>query len=154
MPVDVVMQVQTECASLPTETDFVRWLSETLQDNTACLEVVVRIVDEAESADLNQTYRSKQGPTNVLSFPFDAPAEVENNLLGDLVICAPVIEREALQQGKKVEAHWAHMAVHGGLHLQGYEHQTDAQAEEMESLETEILTGMGYAAPYQLDKTS
>ena len=148
------MQVQTECASLPTETDFVRWLSETLQDNTACLEVVVRIVDEAESADLNQTYRSKQGPTNVLSFPFDAPAEVENNLLGDLVICAPVIEREALQQGKKVEAHWAHMAVHGGLHLQGYEHQTDAQAEEMESLETEILTGMGYAAPYQLDKTS
>jgi len=154
LPVDVVMQVQTECASLPTETDFVRWLSETLQDNTACLEVVVRIVDEAESADLNQTYRSKQGPTNVLSFPFDAPAEVENNLLGDLVICAPVIEREALQQGKKVEAHWAHMAVHGGLHLQGYEHQTDAQAEEMESLETEILTGMGYAAPYQLDKTS
>ena len=150
MTLEVDMQIATECSSLPAESDFTRWISNALQGCKDNAEVVVRIVDEAESAELNQTYRNKSGSTNVLSFPFEAPAEVDMNLLGDLVICAPVIEREAKEQDKTVESHWAHMAVHGSLHLLGYDHQTDEQADEMETLETEILTGMGYSAPYQI----
>jgi len=148
MTVEIDMQLATKCRDLPVEKDFVRWIEQALQGKKEMAEVVVRLVDEAESAELNQTYRDKTGPTNVLSFPFDSPAEVEINLLGDLVICAPVIEREAKEQSKAVEAHWAHMAVHGSLHLLGYDHQTDEQAEEMESLEIDILTAMGYATPY------
>ena len=148
MTVEIDMQLATKCSDLPEETDFVRWIERALQGKKEAAEVVVRLVDEAESAELNQTYRDKTGPTNVLSFPFEAPAEVEINLLGDLVICAPVIEREAKEQSKAVEAHWAHMAVHGSLHLLGYDHQTDEQAETMESLEIDILTAMGYATPY------
>ncbi|NOY66943.1 MAG: rRNA maturation RNase YbeY [Gammaproteobacteria bacterium] len=148
MAIDVEMQVATECTGLPVEADFVRWIEKALKGKKDNAEVVVRLVDEAESAGLNQTYRHKTGSTNVLSFPFEAPTDVDMNLLGDLVICAPVIEREASEQGKTNEAHWAHMSVHGSLHLLGYDHQTDEQAEEMELLETEILTAMGYNAPY------
>jgi len=152
MTIEIDMQILTECDSLPSESDFRRWVGSALQGKREDAEVVVRIVDEDESAELNQTYRGKAGSTNVLSFPFEAPAEVELNLLGDLVICAPVIEREAKQQGKTTEAHWAHMAVHGSLHLLGYDHLSDEQASEMEFLETEILTGLGYTAPYLADE--
>ncbi len=143
------MQIASEADNLPAESDFRRWINASLQQQKQRTEMVVRIVDEVESAELNQTYRSKSGATNVLSFPFDAPPQVSMNLLGDLVICAPVIEREAIEQGKTLQAHWAHMAVHGTLHLLGYDHQTDEQATEMEALEKTILTGLGYEAPYK-----
>ena len=142
------MQNLSKTDKLPQETDFKRWIEAALQGRKQSAEVVVRVVDEQESADLNQTYRGKAGPTNVLSFPFEAPAQLDMDLLGDLVICAPVIEREAVEQQKSLESHWAHMAVHGTLHLLGYDHLTDEQAVEMELLEKEILTGMGYQAPY------
>jgi probable rRNA maturation factor len=102
---------------------------------------------------LNQTFRGKTGPTNVLSFPADLPPGTDAPLLGDIVICAPVVRREAQQQGKSLTAHWAHMAVHGTLHLLGYDHIDAAQAEEMESLETHILTGMHFPCPYHTANT-
>jgi probable rRNA maturation factor len=144
----VEMQYLSKADKLPQETDFKRWIEAALQDRQPSAEVVVRVVDEQESAELNRKYRGKEGPTNVLSFPFAAPAQLDMDLLGDLVICAPVIEREALEQHKTLESHWAHMAVHGTLHLLGYDHLTDEQAVEMELLEKQILTGMGYQAPY------
>lgn len=115
-------------------------------------ELSIRVVDEDESAGLNQTYRHKSGPTNVLSFPCEVPAGVPNDLLGDLVICAPVVAREALEQGKNPEAHWAHMVIHGVLHLRGYDHLQEDEAEQMEALEVEILDGLGYPNPYEIEE--
>jgi probable rRNA maturation factor len=108
----------------------------------------VRVVDAQEITELNQRYRSKSGPTNVLSFPFEDPPGVDSDELGDVVVCAPVVEREALEQGKTTEEHWAHMVVHGVLHLCGYDHIEDDDAEKMENEETRILTGLGFPAPY------
>ncbi len=113
-------------------------------------ELVVRIVDEAESAMLNERYRGKPGPTNVLAFPpGEIPAlEDEPVPLGDIVICAPVVAREAAAQGKTAEAHWAHMVIHGCLHLQAYDHMTDDEARRMEARERELLAGLGVGDPY------
>ena len=112
-------------------------------------EMTVRIVDEPESQALNSDYRGKDAPTNVLSFPSDLPDFIEEPLLGDLIICAQVVEREAQQQHKTREAHWAHMVVHGTLHLLGYDHIDDDEAEVMEALESQILTRLDYPAPYR-----
>ncbi|MGL4679992.1 MAG: rRNA maturation RNase YbeY, partial [Plesiomonas shigelloides] len=112
----------------------------------------IRIVDEEESHHLNLTYRGKDKPTNVLSFPFEAPPGIELPLLGDLIICRQVVEAEAVEQQKELSAHWAHMVVHGSLHLLGYDHIEDEEAEEMESLETEIMQEMGYPDPYAAEK--
>lgn len=117
-------------------------------------EVSLYIVDEEESQELNAQYRGKDKPTNVLSFPADIPEEVGLPLLGDLVVCAPVVEREASEQSKSLEAHWAHMLVHGCLHLLGFDHVLDDEAEAMEALETEIITGLGFPAPYQESLTA
>lgn len=116
-------------------------------------EVLIRIVDTEESAALNEKYRGKTGPTNVLSFPFAVPPGIPNRLLGDLVICAPVVEREAREQGKSAEAHWAHMVVHGMLHLQGYDHVEEREAEIMEAREVEILSRLGVENPYAVKGT-
>ena len=99
-------------------------------------------------AELNEQYRHKSGTTNVLSFPFENPPGAESNILGDIVVCAPVVEREAREQGKTLMSHWSHMVVHGILHLRGYDHETDDEAKAMEDLETQILTGLGFDAPY------
>jgi probable rRNA maturation factor len=99
-------------------------------------------------AQLNQHYRGKPGPTNVLSFPADLPESLQLPLLGDIVICAPVVAREAVEQGKPAAAHWAHMAVHGALHLLGYDHICETEATEMEDLETAILATLGFPCPY------
>ncbi len=114
------------------------------------MELVIRVVDEAESSALNRDYRGRDRPTNVLSFPFEAPPPIESYLIGDLVICAPVVAREALAQGKAAKAHWAHMVVHGVLHLLGFDHPSDAEAESMEALEREIQGGLGYPDPYAI----
>ena len=137
---------------LPSEEQILQWATAAVQPESDNVEMTVRIVDEAESHELNLTYRGKDRPTNVLSFTFECPDEVELPLLGDLVICRQVVEREAIEQEKPLMAHWAHMIVHGSLHLLGYDHIEDDEAEEMESLETEIMQSLGFADPYLSEK--
>jgi probable rRNA maturation factor len=115
--------------------------------------VTIRIVDEVESNDLNLTYRGKDKPTNVLSFPFECPPGVEDfPLLGDLIICRQVVEQEASEQQKTLESHWAHMVIHGSLHLLGYDHIEDDEAEEMEALEKEFMHTLNFPDPYKDDE--
>lgn len=152
LAIDVQLAVDDE--SLPSEAQLNTWALAAWQNPARDAEVVVRVTDEAESRALNHEFRGKDKATNVLSFPFDPIPEIDLDHIGDLVICAPVVEREAGEQGKRREAHWAHMVVHGILHLQGYDHGTDAEAAEMEALETDILTALGYPAPYAAEDTS
>ena len=137
------------CKDIPDENTIHQWVSASLSGYKDTVELSIRVVNEDESAELNLRYRNKQGPTNVLSFPADLPESLQLPLLGDLVICAPVVEREAQQQDKSPEAHWAHMLVHGSLHLIGYDHINDEDAENMERLETKILTGLNFPPPYE-----
>lgn len=140
---------QASCSNtVPSVAQLRDWANAALQGKREAAELLVRVVDEAESAALNNTYRGKNTPTNVLSFPLDAPPNIPCIHLGDLVVCAPVVEREAAEQGKRIEAHWAHMVVHGVLHLLGYDHINDAEASFMESDETRILQSLGYPDPY------
>ena len=143
------LDVQYACgdAGLPLAADFRRWAKAALPVATGAVEIVLRIVDEDEGAALNQRYRNKSGPTNVLAFPYAVSAE--HDLHGDLVMCAPVVQREAREQGKQAGAHWAHMCVHGILHLRGYDHATEDEADVMEGLETSILVGLGFPRPYE-----
>lgn len=157
-------------AELPAETDFQRWgeavlaalreQPDTLPDaglEAAVragepLELAIRLVGEPESRTLNHDYRGKDKPTNVLSFPAELPdmvlAELEERPLGDLVICAPVVAREAAEQGKPLNAHYAHLTVHGVLHLLGLDHEDEREAEAMEAIERAILAELGHADPY------
>ncbi len=132
----------------PSDEQIQHWIESVLIDFPDDAELVVRIVDEDESAQLNNTYRNKDGATNILSFPFEALEEIELNLLGDLVICAPVLLREAQEQHKQIHHHWAHIIIHGVLHLLGYDHLNDTDAEEMESKEIEILAALNIKNPY------
>jgi len=132
----------------PTAAQFQTWVDAALADYRKDAELVIRIVDEQDSAELNQQYRHKQGPTNILSFPIELPDGVELDLLGDLVVCAPVLEREAQQQHKALIDHWAHIIVHGVLHLLGYDHIEDSDAEQMEALEIAILNKLNIKNPY------
>ena len=135
--------------TLPSEAQISNWASIALGSDSALAELVVRIVEPAESAALNGRYRNKPTPTNVLSFPFETPDGMEPlPLLGDLVICAAVVAREAAEQHKLWHAHWAHMIIHGVLHLRGYDHIEDDDAEAMEKLEIELLASLGYNNPY------
>ncbi|HEY9197985.1 MAG TPA: rRNA maturation RNase YbeY [Gammaproteobacteria bacterium] len=148
--VRLTLDVQRACKDkdLPGDTQLRRWARAALEDIGGAHELTVRMVDAAESAALNSQYRHKHGPTNVLSFPFEAPPGLVTRLLGDLVLCADVVRREAREQGKPEQAHWAHMVVHGVLHLRGYDHLAPAEAAHMEALETEILARLGYPNPY------
>lgn len=151
----MIIDLQIACeqeTGLPTAEQIEQWATAAVQPQSDEVEMTVRIVDEAESHALNLNYRGKDRPTNVLSFPFECPDEVELPLLGDLVICRQVVEREAQEQDKPLMAHWAHMVVHGSLHLLGYDHIEDDEAEEMESLETQIMTELGFADPYLSEK--
>ncbi|MDP5031252.1 MAG: rRNA maturation RNase YbeY [Paraglaciecola sp.] len=160
------LQIATEHNNIPDEATLASWLNAVLAElSIQDKEVTIRVVDEAESQQLNYQYRSKNSPTNVLSFPFEMPdllavdedgessaidlAETEFNLLGDLVICAPIVADEAKQQNKILTHHWAHMVVHGTLHLLGYDHINDDEAEHMESLERKILQQLSIDDPYQ-----
>jgi probable rRNA maturation factor len=145
----VIVDVQEACSgAVPSTTEFQLWAESALKNIGEDCELSIRLVDEAESADLNLTYRAKSGPTNVLSFPFESPIEISPRLLGDLVICAAVVEREATVQNKHLKDHWAHMVVHGCLHLLGYDHIEDEQAQEMEDLEKIILDSLEIDDPY------
>jgi probable rRNA maturation factor len=146
--VRVTVQKATQVQQVPTQAQFKRWITAVLADRRESAEVSIRIVDEGEGATLNRTWRNKDYATNVLSFPVELPPEIKSSLLGDLVICAPVVTREAEAQGKRLEAHWAHLVVHGTLHLLGFDHEKEAEAQQMEALETAILAGLGYPDPY------
>lgn len=152
MSLQVDIQFAIDPAGLPPASAFRHWANAAMADLVEDATIVMRITDEAESQSLNREYRGKDRPTNVLSFPFEAPqgvpAEALGNPLGDLVICAPVVEREASQQGKSPPAHWAHMVVHGVLHLRGYDHQDDAQTQQMEDRERQVLDALGFSDPY------
>lgn len=145
---DIQYEVEGE---LPTESQFESWVSAALKDQLDEGEICIRIVSPAESQELNRTYRDKDKPTNVLSFPFEVPDGIPLSLLGDLVICADVVDQEAKEQNKAVFDHWAHMVVHGCLHLIGFDHINDADAEEMEDLERQILATLNIADPYRDD---
>jgi len=149
--VALAVQRASTAGDLPSDADIGRWVEAALEELPGPVELTVRLVDEAEGAALNERYRGRPGPTNVLSFPFDAPDGVDLPLLGDLVICAPVVAREAAEQGKPAPAHWAHMVIHGVLHLRGYEHQEPAQARRMESLEIRVLGRLGLPDPYSFE---
>ncbi len=149
--IELDLQIATEAADLPAEADFYRWVAAALGNSREEAELTIRVTGEEEIRELNATYRGKDKPTNVLSFPFEAPPGVDIPLLGDIIICAVVVEREAVDQGKPLEAHWAHMVIHGTLHLLGYDHINDGEAKEMEGLEIRLLTDLGYANPYERD---
>ncbi len=148
----VDLQIATQNTdNLPTEEQFNLWFEQAVKSFREQAEVTIRVVDEFESQSLNRDYRGKDKPTNVLSFPFEAPPGVELDLLGDLIICRQVVEKEAEEQNKDLFAHWAHMVVHGSLHLLGYDHIDDEEAEEMESLEISIMNALGFENPYAAD---
>ena len=140
---DFSLHLATKHTALPSEEDFFRWVSAVLLPEHDEAEIAIRIVDEEESAQLNQQYRDKKGPTNVLSFTLD-----NNPLVGDIVICAPVVSKEAQDQGIDQTAHWAHMTVHACYHLLGHDHLSPTEADIMEALEIATLKKLGYQNPY------
>ncbi|MBA3564098.1 MAG: rRNA maturation RNase YbeY [Gammaproteobacteria bacterium] len=150
--IDLALQVACEASDLPGQADFERWVAAALEGRRERAELTVRIVDDAESQYLNRTWRHHDRPANVLSFPVGPaaglPPRLRASTLGDLVVCAPVVSREAAEQGKPASAHWAHLVVHGTLHLLGYDHMDRAKAAVMEALEVEILARLGYMNPY------
>ncbi|SIT66469.1 probable rRNA maturation factor [Ectothiorhodosinus mongolicus] len=150
MATDVQVQYALSRRGLPSPKKLHEWANLARQKTPGT--VLIRVVDTEESAQLNQTYRQKSGPTNVLSFPFEAPPEVPCTHLGDLVICAPVVLKQAEQQHKPVKNHWAHLVIHGVLHLRGYDHQDAAQATVMERLEIDLLSQLGLANPYEVNE--
>lgn len=144
------IQIQRRVApgGVPSASALRAWARAALGDKPG--DVTLRIVDETESQTLNGRYRGKQKSTNVLSFPYDGDM-LDVPILGDLVICAPVVQREATEQGKDPRAHWAHMVVHGCLHLLGYDHEKDDEADVMESRERQVLAALGFSDPYAAD---
>jgi len=149
MRVKINLQNDESLTNLPVQQDFETWVNAALVQKFDNLEQTIRLVGEAESRALNSQYRAKNAPTNVLSFTVENDY-LDYECLGDLVICAPIVEQEAQQQGKPLPAHWAHMVIHGMLHLQGYDHQNAAEADEMEALEAKILSTLGYTNPYNV----
>ncbi len=142
------LQVRSRKPGIPSAAQFSSWLAAALPAVKQDWLISISVVSAQESRTLNHQYRGKDKPTNVLSFPSDLPPDIPVQQLGDLVICAPVVVAEAQEQGKPLDAHWAHLVVHGTLHLLGYDHEEDAEAEAMEALETQILLGLGFANPY------
>ncbi len=132
----------------PDAVQFQNWAAQVASSLGVSGEICIKIVDESESQNLNHTYRNKNQPTNVLSFPAEIPHFVESAYLGDLAICADVVTQEAKEQNKQLNHHWAHMTIHGILHILGYDHIEDDEAEEMEALEVELLGLLHIQDPY------
>jgi probable rRNA maturation factor len=157
MELFVDLQIATSSdESIPAQADIEHWVQTAIAAGSSVAreeaELTVRIVDNDESQQLNHQYRNKNKPTNVLSFPFQNPPGITLPLLGDLVVCKNVVESEALEQNKTLTEHWAHMLIHGTLHLLGYDHIDPQEAVEMESLETKLLIELGFADPYLSEK--
>lgn len=152
MSIILDLQLASSAQDLPDAAQFQTWLDAAILPFQEQAEVTIRVVDVIESQQLNLQYRGKDKPTNVLSFPFQCPPGIELPLLGDLVICAEVVATEAAEQGKPLASHWAHMVVHGCLHLLGFDHINDADAEQMEAEEIQILQQLGISNPYLLDE--
>ncbi|NOU52539.1 rRNA maturation RNase YbeY [Pseudoalteromonas sp. JBTF-M23] len=151
MSVDVDLQIACEFDELPSQAQFELWASQALQPYLEHSELTIRIADEQESQELNHQFRGKNKPTNVLSFPFEAPPGIELPLVGDLIICPQVVKLEAIEQEKPFHEHFAHMVIHGCLHLLGFDHINEQDALEMESLEKEFLAQLGISDPYRDD---
>ena len=151
MTLSVELDLQYASAAdddLPTKDDVRNWVTTALQGrHIEPVALTIRFVDEVESAELNEAYRKKTGPTNVLSFPYEGMA-LTPALLGDIIICAPVVMREAQAQQKAIKSHWCHMVIHGVLHLLGYDHINEQEADEMETEEVELMAALGYTNPY------
>lgn len=148
MSIEIVVQYATESSNLPDTKKIKQWVKCSLNNGVKQAEITIRVVDEEEGARLNEEWRGASGPTNVLSFPYNEDIKNCDTIQGDIVLCSPVIIREAKQQNKSPEAHWAHMVIHGTLHLQGYDHLQENDANEMESLETDILKKLHFSDPY------
>ena len=149
MRLKVHVEYASSASTVPKREAIVHWARAAMQgDKRDQAEVSVRIVDEQEIVDLNRRFRRKPEPTNVLSFPFEDPPGVHTALLGDVVICAPFVCREAHTHGRQALAHWAHMLVHGIMHLRGYDHKTPSEADAMESMEARILEHLGFPNPF------
>lgn len=145
---EVEVQIAVDEGEVPDPAHIRDWAGAALADQDDA-ELVIRVVDESEGQALNSRYRDRDCATNVLSFPCELPSGVPAALLGDIVICAPIVAREAEEQGKEPAAHWAHMVVHGVLHLLGYDHEESEQAARMESRERDVLAGLGFPDPYR-----
>ena len=157
MELYVDLQIASENEkSLPELAQLETWVSAAIiaasDETREEAELTVRIVDKAESQELNSQYRGKDKPTNVLSFPFQNPPGITLPLLGDLIICKSVVEKEAIEQNKQLISHWAHMLIHGTLHLLGYDHIEEEEAETMERIETNLMIELGYNDPYLIEK--
>ena len=151
MEINFQYAIQKNAYPLPLEEKLLQWITITLADQHANnAEMTVRIVGNNEMSTLNYQFRRKRGPTNVLSFPADLPEGIDMPLLGDIVICADVVEHEALAQHKTLDAHWAHLVIHGILHLLGYDHTDGTTAQRMETLEITLLARLGFENPYLL----
>ncbi len=148
--VGIDIQIASDFDPLPTQMQLQTWTEAALQHLKNHTEITIRIVDAPEIQALNKNYRHKDKPTNVLSFPMEIPEDIGVNLLGDVVICAPIIWQEAEQQNKDYEAHFAHMVVHGCLHLLGYDHTSPEEAGKMEPLEVELLESLNFSNPYEV----
>lgn len=147
--IELDLQIASCAKQLPSHADFLIWCGLALRQRSNASELTIRLVDAEEGLELNSTWRGKDYPTNVLSFPADIPdGLLDIPLLGDLVICVPVVAKEAAEQGKALNAHWAHLVIHGCLHLLGYDHIDDEEAEEMEDLERQLLAEIGHPDPY------
>jgi probable rRNA maturation factor len=147
MTIEVDVQKATAFDPLPDDEQFNLWVN-TAFEGEGDAELTLRLVDPEESRELNSRYRGKDKPTNVLSFPADLPPGLNLNLLGDIVICAPLVGEEAEAQQKSLHSHWAHLVIHGVLHLLGHDHQDELEAEKMESIEVELLASLGFGNPY------
>ena len=149
MKINLDVLTEVNAPGLPDHDLVEKWVAAALDGYPEDeVDLSLRIVDEAEITVLNREFRGKDGPTNVLSFPAETMPGVDHKILGDIAVCAPVVQEEAVLQHKQAEAHWAHMVVHGVLHLSGFDHINDNDAEKMESRETAILTQLGYPDPW------
>ena len=154
MTLQLTLQSVTAVKNLPRRVQFKAWLTTVLSKNKTSAEITLRIVDGAESAALNKAYRGIDAPTNVLTFVYASippllPNEQRGEVAGDIVLCAPIVEAEALSQGKLLLAHWAHLTLHGLYHLLGHDHVQDVDAAQMEALEIEALAALGFPSPYE-----
>jgi probable rRNA maturation factor len=152
--VTIYLDIQQVCDAdnLPSTTQLQSWVDKALGHYKKDFELTIRLVEISESQALNLQYREKDKPTNVLSFPFEVPEGIELDLLGDLVICADIVAQEAKEQHKELHHHWAHMVIHGCLHLLGYDHIDDVEATEMEALETKLLIELKISDPYIINE--